>query len=64
VIQLTTMQTYSKKNKKELIAEIQELKRQLSILVNEPDSEEALIIKMQIKMFTDILNASWRGYQY
>jgi protein-arginine kinase activator protein McsA len=56
------MQTYNKKKKKELIAEIQELKRQLSILVNEPDSEEALIIKMQVKMFTDILNACWQGY--
>jgi hypothetical protein len=59
VIQLTTMQTYNKKNKKELIAEIEKLNKELSILVNYPKSTTAYFIRMEIHYQHDVLGLMW-----
>ena len=55
------MQTYSNLKKKELISKIERLNKDISILVNEPDSEDAIIIKHRIIFEQDLLKLIWNG---
>lgn len=50
---------YSKLKKKELIAVIEKLHQKISVLVNEPDSIEAIIIKHQALYQQDMLSLMW-----
>lgn len=50
---------YNKLKKKELIAEIEKLNKQLSILVNYPNSTHAYMIRMEIHYQHDVLGLMW-----
>lgn len=50
---------YNKLKKKELIAEIEKLNKQLSILVNYPKSTRAYMIRMEIHYQHDVLGLMW-----
>ena len=53
------MQMFNKKKKKDLIADIERLNKELSILVNYPKSTTAYMIRMEIHYQHDVLGLMW-----